>query len=34
MMDLHKDEGGTMAGAPTVEDGGKDESEKACKSGP
>jgi len=33
-MDLHKDEGGMMAGAPTVEDGGKDESEKACESSP
>ena len=40
-MDLHEDEGGMMvgdggmmAGVPTVEDGGKDESEKVCKSGP
>jgi len=28
------DDGGTTAGAPTVEDGGKDESEKACESSP
>jgi len=28
------DDGGMTAGAPTVEDGGKDESEKACKSSP
>jgi len=28
------DNGRTTVGAPTVEDGGKDESEKACESGP
>jgi len=28
------DDGGMMVGAPTVEDGGKDESEKVCESGP
>jgi len=28
------DNGGTTAGVPTVEDGGKDESEKVCESGP
>jgi len=33
-MDLHEDEGEMMVGVPTVEDGGKDGSEKACESGP